>query len=95
MTPLIVMGLLRIWVFSESVEFDMLEILWVIGRAMCPRMRVDMALSITKETQVSFCDVQQKSFFGSAILMLPFVTSAKIKNFSTRGIPENVEISGF
>jgi hypothetical protein len=55
----------------------MIEILWVIGRAMCPRMRVEMALSIDKETYVSFCDVQQKLFFGSAILLLFFVTSAK------------------
>ena len=36
MTPLIVMGLLRIWVFSESVEFDMVEILWVIGTRYVP-----------------------------------------------------------
>jgi len=36
MTPLIVMVLLRIWVFSESVEFDMLEI-FGLSDALCAR----------------------------------------------------------
>jgi len=43
---------------------------------MCPRMRVDMALSITKETQSRFVTFS-KNHFWFRILLLPFVTSRK------------------